>query len=73
MVAIPSNRVNVSHMEVKVIKFTDGGQSQSPRIGSMFLTFYPVFNFPIRLFAYVAIPSNRVNVSHRNKNDVQSM
>ena len=37
-VAIPSNRVNVSYVNVKTIKPLKYLKSQSPQIGSMFLT-----------------------------------
>ena len=38
--------------------------SQSPQIGSMFLTYKKGFFIPVSV--YVAIPSNRVNVSYKN-------
>ena len=61
-VAIPSNRVNVSYLEgLKESGFPV--KSQSPQIGSMFLTTKKEF-FAIIIQIYVAIPSNRVNVSY---------
>ena len=62
-VAIPSNRVNVSYSGFFILK---GGlkcfASQSPQIGSMFLTRKPRARV-VHLLVVVAIPSNRVNVS----------
>ena len=66
-VAIPSNRVNVSYL----IGYYNGmgsqevDKSQSPQIGSMFLTGQIPGVANIYLTAgHVAIPSNRVNVSY---------
>ena len=64
VVAIPSNRVNVSYKT----KFSASrisllpSESQSPQIGSMFLTH--AAEAEGGELVYVAIPSNRVNVSY---------
>ena len=75
-VAIPSNRVNVSYAipyriyEVKEVNYV----SQSPQIGSMFLTCV-IFKARKKAdFAYhVAIPSNRVNVSYTSRKGATEM
>ena len=68
-VAIPSNRVNVSYEIVNLERNVNkrGGWSQSPQIGSMFLT--TKNNFKMKGGeGEVAIPSNRVNVSYAKFN-----
>ena len=63
-VAIPSNRVNVSYGRPKHPKFIlNMTLSQSPQIGSMFLTYKKLAKTQLKK-KYVAIPSNRVNVSY---------
>ena len=66
LVAIPSNRVNVSYARPYRSKASKaaGTSSQSPQIGSMFLTIEE--RLTIRTQDGVAIPSNRVNVSYLN-------
>ena len=64
-VAIPSNRVNVSYTEHQnKLKKALKKASQSPQIGSMFLTKELKAQLESFLGFPVAIPSNRVNVSY---------
>ena len=67
IVAIPSNRVNVSYNNITKLKSVTvkETESQSPQIGSMFPT-DKAFECPLSLRS-VAIPSNRVNVSYIKK------
>ena len=64
-VAIPSNRVNVSYHFWELRREVEiNAVSQSPQIGSMFLTYNQNFIELVEEVREVAIPSNRVNVSY---------
>ena len=63
LVAIPSNRVNVSYSERKERR-NYWKTSQSPQIGSMFPTCLLLNSKKYFAKDWVAIPSNRVNVSY---------
>ena len=62
-VAIPSNRVNVSYADFVQGFLGEKTMSQSPQIGSMFLTLCIAIRSD-GVVLRVAIPSNRVNVSY---------
>ena len=74
-VAIPSNRVNVSYMDIiylSCLKCYKMSRSQSPQIGSMFPTNFRWLNKAGWVYYAVAIPSNRVNVSYMIYFDLKS-